>query len=311
MSLPSERELIARWRAAIPVGSPGVILGPGDDAALVTLDADRLGVLTTDILVEGVHFRRDWGEPADLGWKAAAVNLSDLAAMGATPRYLVASTALPPDLAVAYADGVVRGLVECAGAFDAALVGGDTVRSSGPYVVAVAAFGEVERDHVLRRDAARAGEVVAVTGLFGGAAAALRVLRAASRPEGALFTRLLRPSPRIAEARALARAGVRCAIDSSDGLGRSASLIAEASGCALEIDGAHLPVQSGATLEDALRGGEDYELVLVAPEATLRASGVPVTIVGRALAGRGAWLVRPDGSREDLADAGYDGFASG
>ncbi len=308
MSLPSERELVARWRAAIPAGSPGVVLGAGDDAALVTLDADRLGVLTTDILIEGVHFRRDWGEPDDLGWKAAAVNLSDLAAMGAVPRYLVASTALPQDLPLAYADGVVKGILECASAFDSALVGGDTVRSSGPYVVAVAAFGEVERERALRRDAARAGDVVAVTGSFGGAAAALRALRTDARPHAALLVRLLRPSPRIAEARSFARAGVRCAIDCSDGLGRSAALIGDASGCAVEIDAARVPVQGGATLEDALGGGEDYELVVAAPETALRASGVPLVVVGRVVAGSGATLLRTDGSRLDLANAGYDAF---
>ncbi|MFN2520882.1 MAG: thiamine-phosphate kinase [Candidatus Limnocylindria bacterium] len=306
MSAASENDLVERWRNRIPSGH-GVVLGPGDDAALVEMRPGELAVLTTDMLVEGVHFRREWGAADDLGWKSAAVNLSDLAAMGARPGYLLAAVALPADFEQAFADGLLDGLLECARAFDAPLVGGDTVRSGGPYVVSVTAVGSVAAHAALRRDAARPGDVVAVTGHLGGAAAALRIFDGGGIPDPRLGARLLRPVPRLAEARALAAAGIRCAIDCSDGLARSALFLAQASGCAIEIDGDRIPVQDGASVEDALDGGEDYELVVTGPAAAIERAGPLLTALGRVAAGAGAVLVAPDGRRSALL-GGYDAF---
>ncbi len=306
MNAQSEQDLVARWRKRIP-GGAGVVLGPGDDAALIEVPPGELLVVTTDMLVEGVHFRRDWGEADDLGWKSAAVNLSDLAAMGARPGYMVAAVALPDGFASAFADGLVQGLVECARAFDSPLVGGDTVRSSGPYVISVTAVGFVARAVALRRDAARVGDVVAVTGHLGGAAAALRIMNGGEIPDPRLGARLLRPVPRVREARELAAAGLRCAIDCSDGLSRSALLIAHESGCALELDAERIPVQEGATIADALDGGEDYELVVAGPAAAIERAGPLLTAVGRVRAGSGAELLTTDGKRTRLL-GGYDAF---
>src|SRR5919201_3328510 len=156
----SERELIDRWKQALPRPRGRLRLGIGDDAALYELDAERYGVFTTDMLVEDVHFRRRWTSSADLGWKSVAVNLSDVAAMGGAADLVLVAAALPPAISLEDADAILRGAQECAAAYGAQVAGGDTVRSSGPLVVSVAAFGQTRRDEVLRRDAARAGDLV-------------------------------------------------------------------------------------------------------------------------------------------------------
>src|SRR2546428_7234765 len=137
------------------------------------------------MLVEDVHFRRRWTTGGDLGWKSVAVNLSDIAAMGGTAELVLIAAALPPTVAVDEADAILRGAHECASAYGAQVAGGDTVRSGGPLILSVAAVGETPRDEVLRRDAAHAGDLVAVTGSFGGAAAALRMVeRCQTAPPG-------------------------------------------------------------------------------------------------------------------------------
>lgn len=314
----SERELIERWRTAVPRAHGRLRLGIGDDAALYELDADRYGIFTTDMLVEDVHFRRAWTTPADLGWKSVAVNLSDIAAMGGAASLVLVAAALPGAYPADEAEAILRGAQECAAAYGAQLAGGDTVRSSGPLVVSVSAFGETRRDEVLRRDAARAGDLVAVTGSFGGAAAALAALERGERPAADLAARLHRPLPRLDEGQAAARAGVRCGIDCSDGLLRSLDLIAEASGVSVVIEESRIPVDPTAharlgrarALELALSGGEDYELILTAPEATLRASSARLTVVGQVIPGTSERvLLRDDEGRTRPApDLGYDAF---
>ncbi|OLC54672.1 MAG: thiamine-phosphate kinase [Chloroflexi bacterium 13_1_40CM_4_68_4] len=294
-----------RWRSAIPRAHGRLRLGIGDDAALYALDDDRYGVFTTDMLVEDVHFKRAWTAPADLGWKSVAVNLSDLAAMGGDASLLLVAAALPDGYPLADSDAILRGAQECAAAFGAQIAGGDTVRSSGPLVVSVAAFGEARRDEVLRRDTARAGDLVAVTGAFGGAAAALRFLERGEAPPADLASRL-------------ARAGVRCGIDCSDGLARSLDLVAEASGVSVAIEEAAIPLDPSvqaklgraAARELALAGGEDYELVVAGGEDALRASGAHLTVIGRVIPGTGARVLLRDeeGGTRPLRDEGYDAF---
>ena len=314
----SERELIERWRQSVPRARGRLRLGIGDDAALYELDAERYGIFTTDMLVEDVHFRRGWTSAADLGWKSVAVNLSDIAAMGGVAELVLIAAALPPAVPLDEADAILRGAQECAGAYGAQIAGGDTVRSSGPLVVSVAAFGETPKGDVLRRDAAREGDRVAVTGSFGGAAAALRMLERGERPPADLASRLHRPLPRLEEGQALARAGVRCGIDCSDGLLRSLDLIAEASGVSIAVAEDAVPLDPSvrtkvgrdAALELALAGGDDYELVVAGDEATLRASGARLTVIGEVIAGTSARVLLRDASGTVRAaeDAGYDAF---
>src|SRR5919201_3955001 len=148
----SERELIDRWKQALPRPRGRLRLGIGDDAALYDLDAERYGIFTTDSLVEDVHFRRQWTSTADLGWKSVAVNLSDIAAMGGTAELVLIAAALPATVPLGDADAILRGAQECASAYGAQIAGGDTVRSAGPIVGSGAPFGETAKSDAPRRE---------------------------------------------------------------------------------------------------------------------------------------------------------------
>lgn len=314
----TERDLIARWASILPRPHGRLRLGIGDDAAVYDVGDDAVAILTTDMLVEDVHFKRGWGTFADLGWKSVAVNLSDIAAMGGMPSLVLIAAALPPGLPQEDADAILRGAQQCAAAYGAQVGGGDTVRSPGGLVISVAAFGEAPRHELLRRDAARVGELVAVTGSFGGAAAALQLLRDGQTAPPDLAGRLHRPLPRVAEGQALAGAGVRCAIDCSDGLTRSLDLVCEASGTSVVVDEERVPVDPSATQllgrqsarALALGGGEDYELVVTGPQDALRASGARLTAIGQVIAGTSARVLlrASDGSTHPAGDEGYDAF---
>ena len=173
-----ERAVVARIQARVPPAPAGVAVGIGDDAAVVEPDRGALTVVTTDTLVEGVHFDRSTGSAADAGHKALAVNLSDLAAMGALPRHALLALSLPASCPAADIDALVDALLALAARHRTALVGGDVTASPGPLVVGVTAVGSVGRRRVLRRDAAQPGDIVYVSGTIGAAAAGLAALRA-------------------------------------------------------------------------------------------------------------------------------------
>lgn len=235
-------------------------LGIGDDAAILRPPAQRELVICTDTLVAGRHFPRDTA-PADIGWKALAVNLSDLAAMGAQPMGFLLNLTLP-DNAPEFVAELARGMFELASAHGVALIGGDTTR--GPLSLSVTAFGHVAIDQALRRDAARVGDVIVVAGELGGAALALAQGEAA---EPALRAYLDRPQAQIAAGLALVDSG-HAAIDISDGLAADLGHILTASGCGAQIDLAALPLapQLGSlaaheAMRLALHGGDDYALI--------------------------------------------------
>ncbi len=325
---PGEFELIARLAEIVgPPSSAGVVLGIGDDAAAWRPAPDRLQVATTDMLVEGVHFRLDWTSADDLGWKGLAVNLSDLAAMGALPSWALVSLALPPERRELALE-LYRGMAELARRTGTAIVGGDTVRSSGPLVVSLALVGEADPARLLRRDAARPGDVLAVTGVLGASAAGLTLLSEGrhdllQRGEP-LLTAHHRPWPRLATGQLLGAHGVHCAIDISDGLASEAQHLADASGVAIEVDIAQLPLHPAAVAllgetrarALALSGGEDYELLFTAPEAVVaqltRASGAEtsLTMVGRVLdeGTPGSVQLLDDGRPVHLHEKGYVAF---
>jgi thiamine-monophosphate kinase len=304
-------------------------LGIGDDAATWRPGAGSVVVATTDMLVEGIHFRLDWTSPRDLGWKALAVNLSDLAAMGARPGRGLVSVALLPGQAE-LVEELYEGMNELARLTGTRIVGGDTVRSPGPLVVNVALIGEADSDRLLRRDGARPGDLLALTGTVGASAAGLDLLvrddrESLARPEaGPLLAAHHRPQPQLAAGGALAALGLKCAIDVSDGVASEAWHLARASHVAIEIDVERLPLAPEAVSllgeekarQLALSGGEDYQLLFAVPEtrltdvaAALRDGGPPI-VVGRVTGERpgGDVVVLESGRPVQAAQAGYVAF---
>ena len=308
-------EHVRRW-----IPESAALVGIGDDAAVVRLSDGASLVATTDALVEGVHFRWDWSAPADVGYKAVAVNVSDLAAMGAEPRWLLVSLCAPAATSTDLLRELYEGFAQACAAFGAELVGGDTV-SADQIVLAVTALGEVAGDPLLR-SGAEIGDVLAVTGPLGRASAGVNLLLSQDpkkvTPEDALacMDAHRRPMPRLQEGPLLRAAGVHAAIDVSDGLASDARRLSESSGVGVELDADRLPVAPEARrIADArgwdaermvLGGGEDLELlVAVAPDDL---DGVPVDLiqVGRVVE-EGVWLVR-DGQRAPLEAEGWDHF---
>ena len=264
-----EHALIARIRARIPPPPPFVAIGIGDDAAVVEPERNALEVITTDAQVEGVHFDRTFVGAGDIGHKSLAVNLSDLAAMGAAPRVALLSLILPPAWLVADLDALLDGMLALAGRVPISLIGGNIARSPGPLVVDVTVIGSVHRRRVLTRSGARAGDELYVTGTLGGSAAGLRALRAdplGARPPSAAIERYLRPEPRSRFGLMLGRnqAASAC-IDLSDGLADGVRQLCDASRVGAVIDAETLPIEEGATVTDAFSGGEDYELLFAVP----------------------------------------------
>lgn len=321
-----EHALIARLRLRVAPPPEGIVIGIGDDAAVIEPGRNQLAVLTTDSLIEGVHFRRAWSSPADIGHKALAVNLSDLAAMGALPRATLLSLALPPDLPLADFDGLLDGLLALAAAAGAPLVGGNITRSPGPLMVDVTVMGDGHRRKILRRSGGRAGDELWVTGRLGGAAAGLGLLEqgvALDADGHDAVNRWRRPEPRWRCGVAIARSGAAAAcVDLSDGLADAARQLAEAAGTGVELQAGDIPIHpAAAPLEDAglhaaLSGGEDYELLFVVRPrfrrrflgAMKHQRGLPVARVGLLTASREAILVR-DGVPSSLPD-GFAHFAN-
>ena len=274
------------------ITSSRVVLGVGDDTA-----AWRSGRLlelgTTDTLVQDVHFRFAWCTWADLGYKSLAVNLSDIAAMGGIPRYALVSLSCPETVD---ADDILeyyKSMVRLAGLHDVAIVGGNL--TSSPVVLStVTLLGEVESERMLRRDAARSGDLVAVTGGLGAAASALHGLNQepsnhdSVQPD--MLRSLLQPQPRLVEARLAAEHGIRCAIDISDGLLSDLGHICESSNLAATVEADKVPLSIWPAGDRdrqtafALGGGEDYELLFTgAPACVHEVASIlpcPVTVVG-------------------------------
>lgn len=292
-----ERALIRRITARLQ--SPSwVIVGAGDDAAVIEPEPRMLDVLTTDAQVEDIHFDRRFCPPDAIGHKALAVNLSDLAAMGAAPRAALLSLALPPASAVADVDGLLDGLLALAGRHKVSLIGGNVTRSPGPLIVDVTAIGSVAPRRILTRAGARPGDDVYVTGSLGGGAAGLQAFRENADLPGA-NERYLRPVPRVRAGVLLGRnrAASSC-MDLSDGLGDALHQVAEASGVGIAVDAGALPIEGAVVrwfeqhradpVVAAVSGGDDYELLFTSrPAQRGRLRGVrshlgdlPITKIG-------------------------------
>ncbi|HWR98627.1 MAG TPA: thiamine-phosphate kinase [Candidatus Methanoperedens sp.] len=307
------------------------LLGPGDDAAAVRPPRGADLLLTTDLLAEGVHFRRAWAPPAALGWKLAAVNASDIAAMGGRPLWALLSVALPPDLDAAFAAGVARGLRAAARRFGFALVGGDTCASGAGVFLSLTLIGAAG-PRLLTRAGARPGDLLFVTGHLAASALGLEALErhgAGPLPAAlrACARRHLRPEPRLAFGAALARAGLAtAALDVSDGLARDLARLCAASRVGARVDAGALPILPGtrraAALLDrdpvhaALHGGEEYELLFAAgarsgarSAALGRRLGVPVARIGAVVPRRaGLTMVTADGAGHRLVPRSWEHF---
>ena len=265
-----EIALVERIQAAAGTQSTSAVpVGPGDDAAVLACVDGRV-VVTTDMLVEGRHFRRDWSEPADIGHKAAAENLADIAAMGAVPTAIVVALALPADTEITWVDGFLAGLLEECGRAGAALVGGDLVRGDN-VTVGVTAFGDLSGRAPILRSGARAGDVIAVCGSLGSAAGGLAVLSRGFRSPRALVDAHRRPRPDYRAGVRASDAGAHALMDISDGLLIDADRMAKASGVAFDIDSAALPCDEAVIttasaynldpLTWVLGGGDDHALL--------------------------------------------------
>jgi len=305
---------------------PEVRIGIGDDAAALAPSPGCVTLVTSDMLVEGIHFDLTLCDPFTLGRKSLAVNLSDIAAMGGTPRHFLLALALPEQLPVEFFDRFVAGLLEMAATFDVALVGGDTCASRSGLVIAVTAMGEQLPDRVVKRSGAQTGDLVYVTGTLGDAALGLKMLISGER-SGSAVARHLDPSPRVREGMALAEAGIPTAmIDISDGLLADLGHILRLSGAGGRIDLAKLPLSEAfhrhrfTTGEDPfqlpLTGGEDYELLFTAPPGRrddtlnlLADLGTEATIIGEVIAGNSLQVIDPNGSPCRVTDRGYDHFS--
>ena len=316
---PGELALLAQIRnRAARASANGLRLGIGDDCALIRPRAGEELAVTTDLSIAGRHFRLDWHPPEAVGHRVLARGLSDLAAMGARPVAAFLSLGLPRQLTVAagrrraWVEGFFDGFLALAESHNAPLAGGDLAES--PIAVAdIILIGAVPQGHALLRSGARPGDLIYVTGALGGAAAGLASLAGLAK-SGAKPPRIpkklspqlaphLYPQPRITQGRWLVRRKLAsAALDLSDGLSTDLAHLCEQSGVSAEVDAAALPLHPGATLAQALNGGEDYELLFTAPASARlprSISGVPVTKIGR--------IVRPRPGQPRVALIGPDG----
>lgn len=308
-------------------------LSIGDDAAVMDVPAGQQVVVTTDLLVEGVHFRRDWSDFYSIGWKAAAVNLSDIAAMGADPTFTFVSLAVPAEETVENLERFYDGLSDCLNRYGARLAGGDTNASPAGLVINVTQLGTVPAGQALTRSGAKIGDQLLVTGALGNSAAGLALLAqvGAAKAEKAGKEVVLchrRPQPRVVAARAARETGlVHAAMDLSDGLSGDVPKLCAASGVGARIEAGALPLTDDLraaadllgqdVISMALYGGEDYELLLtVAPgdvgevSAAVAATGTTLTVIGEVIR-TGFHLVAPDGKTKlPTARRGWDHFTA-
>ncbi|MDX2264521.1 MAG: thiamine-phosphate kinase [Hyphomicrobiales bacterium] len=323
-----EIEMIAEYFAPLAADTPGS-LGLRDDAAILTGDGGRT-IVTMDALIAGVHFFPD-DAPEDIAWKALAVNVSDLVAKGARPRAYMLALALPGQPTRGWIAAFADGLGQAQRAFGLGLLGGDTTSTPGPLAIAVTAFGETPhwRD-APRRDGARPGDGVYLSGALGDGALGLKARRGdlpglAAEHQAHLIDRYLRPAPRVALAGAVF-AHASASMDISDGLAIDLGRLCQASGCGARVEIARLPLSDAARgalaiepglIETILTGGDDYEILACVPEradaAFVEAAArvnVAVTRIGRIVAGDAVEIAGAGGAPLVLSAPGYQHFVS-
>ena len=299
-----------------------LVKGIGDDCAIQHQRAGWELLTSTDLLIEGVHFNRQWINMEDLGRKAAAVNISDIAAMGGQPKSLFLGVASPTDIAVAELEMFTCGFLREIERYGATLAGGDTCRSLGPLLISVTVQGEVEAGKAICRSGAQLGDAIYVSGTLGDSALALEKLLQGEPPTPFLLERHNTPTPRVELGRYLATHQLASAmLDLSDGLLSDLVHILQSSGVGAEIELEALPLsdefslacqQNEQLIDLALAGGEDYELLLTSPNQELSEvaiGGLKLTRVGTVRQGSGLAIKKPDGSLYQCSRGGFDHFS--
>ena len=330
MNFQTEREFVGWLRTLTAGKSPQVRMGIGDDAALVRVGSRNDLILTADLSIEGVHFTTRLHPPRSVGHRALARSLSDIAAMGGVPRFALISVAFPRAVSRAWIEEFYRGVFELAARYRVEVIGGDTSMVPRTAMVDVTLAGEVPRGRGLLRSGARPGDQIFVSGSLGQSARGLEILKSRSRGrkragrvpketagEVQAVQAHLYPEPRCELGRWLQRSNIPSALmDISDGLSTDLARLAEASGVGAEIEAGRIPGPDGVphSLELALNGGEDYELLFTVPRGKLSKlphshRGVPLQRIGRICRARGVLLVQEDGSEAPLAPEGYDHFS--
>ena len=324
-------------RISANIGSTAsVITGIGDDAAVTVLTPGMQLLTSTDMLLEDVHFRCSWHDPYRLGRKALAASISDIAAMGGIPRWALLSLALPGSFPLDFIDDFTRGFLDIADEYDVALIGGDTCASRNGLIISVTIMGEQTPERILRRNGARPGDEIWVTGTLGDAALGLMLLEAdltiseresRGNEKDPLISRLLDPAPRTVVGRALADSGlVTAMIDISDGLVADFGHIADLSGVGGTLKLASLPVSIAFRAEATslfpsfpyhlvMAGGEDYELAFTASaddrekiRQLMENCGIEGTPVGIVTSSPGVMVVWPDGTSHPPDFMGFNHF---
>ena len=319
--------LIDRISEKVSKGN-GVITGIGDDAAVTELSPGMQLLTSTDMLLEDVHFRRKWHDPYRLGRKSLAVSISDIAAMGGIPRWALLSIAIPKEYPLEDLDAFTNGFLSMAAEHGVSLIGGDTCSSKSGLVISVTIMGEQQPQYIVRRDGARSGDEIWVTGTLGDAAFGLELLESGFDSEGNnfLISRLLDPTPQTAAGRVLAESGlVSAMIDISDGILSDYGHIADLSGVGGIIHLDALPFsESFRTMAEKLplfpfnmllSGGEDYQLAFTAKAGNkekisniMKKSGIPASPVGIVTSLPGVTVLRPDGTPYLLQKHGFNHF---
>ena len=302
-------------------GTGDLVLGIGDDAALIRT-GDNFTIITADLLVENTHFRMDINEAYLLGWKSAAVNISDIAAMGGTPTYSFVSIGLP-DIEVSVVEAMYQGIYDVSAKYGSVIAGGDTVGSDCGIVINITQLGTVEPDRAAKRSGAKPGDKIIVTNTLGDSRAGLELLlkhglKPARKISGYLVERHLKPEPRVKEARAAVKTGkVHSMMDLSDGLSSDIKKLCDASGVGAKIYVNSLPISSELRLAAAdlnadpiklaASGGEDYELLITCAEESVDSvalaidlSGSNASIIGEIVDEIGVTLVSSNGNTESM-----------
>jgi thiamine-monophosphate kinase len=327
-----EFALIARLQRRLPGVMPShVVCGVGDDCAVLRPAEGMDLLLTTDTQEEGVHFRRDWASPEDIGWRCLAVNVSDIAAMGGSPLGAVVALSVPATLAVAFVEALYDGIQAVAQRYDCPVIGGNISQRADTLSVTITVAGQVPRGQSALRSGARVADEIWVTGDLGGAKAGLEVL---SHPEAVVglptadvLRRYRRPQPRLAEAQFLRQqVSLHSLLDLSDGLSSDLRHVCEASGVGAELQAAAIPITEEVAqiaralqvepLQFALHGGEDFELCLTAPAGSItpiregftQQFHCRLTRVGTIQPGQAVQLRFPQGELKPLPARGYDHF---
>lgn len=322
--------LIERISELVQTKNEDIVVSIGDDAAAVKATPGLLTVLTSDMLIENIHFKLNLISPSQLGYKAMVANISDVAAVAGIPRYGLISLGIKPYTKVEFLENLYQGILKAAGEYRCNIIGGDTTKSPSQLIISVAVTGEVEPDLLMRRNGARPGDLILVTGQLGASAAGLSLLL---NPEieisngQSLKEAHLMPRARVKEARIAAKFGATAMEDISDGLASEIHHICEQSGVGARIFSASIPIAEGVSevaeisgqkvLQFVLSGGEDYELVITAPpgraeeiaKRVFDETGIPISLVGEVVNRKeGVFLVDEAGKTCELEMLGYEHF---